>query len=63
MVLRMNARLIRAEVFKDSVQVFEKNGIILEKTVDRVKCDQQRENYHDFHVLWWQCRNCIANVI
>jgi len=57
MIPRMNARLIRAEVFtgnKGSARVFEKNGFVLEKTVENRKVLASGETRLGFDVLWWR---------
>jgi RimJ/RimL family protein N-acetyltransferase len=57
MVPRMNARLIRVEVFSGNMgsrRVFEKNGFVFEKRVDYpavLACGETRLGYD---VLWWR---------
>ncbi|TCD68088.1 hypothetical protein EIP91_011541 [Steccherinum ochraceum] len=57
MVPRMGARLIRVEAFKGnggSVRVFEKNGFVLEETVDFEKVISSGQKVTGMHVLWWR---------
>lgn len=54
---RMGARLIRGEAFKGnigSVRVFEKNGFVLEDTVDFEYTTNAGMKMTGMHVLWWR---------
>ncbi|KAI0686015.1 hypothetical protein BC835DRAFT_477629 [Cytidiella melzeri] len=57
MVPRMNARLIRAELFlgnQGSRRVFEKNGFVYEKSVDNRKVLACGVTRLGFDILWWR---------
>lgn len=57
MVPKMGARLIRVEAFKGnvgSVRVFEKNGFVLEETVDFEQVINSGEKMSGMHILWWR---------
>ncbi|PCH34023.1 hypothetical protein WOLCODRAFT_94664 [Wolfiporia cocos MD-104 SS10] len=54
---RMGVRRIRAETFRGnvgSVRVFEKNGFVLEKTVDHGEVTTSGKRIDGAHILWWE---------
>jgi len=57
MIPRMGACLIRVEAFKGnigSVRVFEKNGFVVEETVDFEQIISSGEKMTGMHILWWR---------
>ncbi|CCL98111.1 uncharacterized protein FIBRA_00105 [Fibroporia radiculosa] len=54
---RMGARKIRVEIFKGndaSVRVFEKNGFVIEKTVEKEVTTNFGDVKSGSHILWWR---------
>ncbi len=57
MIPRMGAKIIRVEAFTGnagSVRVFEKNGFVLDETVDYPIVNNSGHKHEGFHVLTWR---------
>ncbi|GBE77660.1 hypothetical protein SCP_0105410 [Sparassis crispa] len=54
---RMGVRRMRVEIFRGnngSVRVFEKNGFVLEKTLDQEKVTNYGNTIYGHNILWWE---------